>query len=136
MAIQKKAFDRLSESDQAVFRSVMTDVYKKFDEASWTEDAEATEALINKKIESVQPDEEEMAEIRSLIMKTNRRMGEEGIFSITLFDEMLKHLADFREQQEAEPEPRANSCGTADDDESLAANACPVEQSGTLFDSA
>lgn len=136
MAIQKKAFDRLSESDQAVFRSVMNDVYKKFDEASWTEDAEATEALINKKIESVQPDEEEMAEIRSLIMKTNRRMGEDGIFSITLFDEMLKHLADFRAQQEAEPDPAANSCGSADGDKSITASACPVEQSGTLFDSA
>lgn len=133
MAIQKKAFDQLSEPDQIVFRSVMTDIYKKFDEASWIEDAEATEALINKKIESVQPDEEEMAEIRSLIMKTNRRMGEEGVFSISLFDEMLGHLAGFRAQQEAEPAPVAKTCETADD---LAANACPVEESGTLFDSA
>ncbi len=131
MAIQKKSFDRLSESDQKIFRNVMEAVYKKFDKASWKEDADATSALENKKIEVVQPNEIEMAEIRELIMKTNRRLGEEGIFSIGLFDEMLQHLADFRAQKQRADEPQA--CTGSDDP--TVATVCPVEPAASPFDS-
>lgn len=98
MAIDKRAFYRLSAADQQVVRNVMGKVYGGFDEDSWKTDADATEALENAKIEPVFADEAEMQRIRTIINGTNRKLGEQGVYSIELYEEMLGHIEEFRSQ--------------------------------------
>lgn len=105
MAIDKRAFGRLSEADQQVVRDVMGEVYRAFDEESWKTDQEATVALENAKIEPVFADDAEMERIREIINKTNRRLGEEGVYSLSLYEEMLGHINDFRNGNSAVSEP-------------------------------
>lgn len=105
MAIDKRAFGRLSEADQQVVRDVMGEVYRKFDEESWQTEEEATVALKNAKIEPVFADEAEMKRIREIINKTNRRLGEERVYSLALYEQMLGHINDFRNNTKAVIEP-------------------------------
>ena len=105
MAIDKRAFGRLSDADQQVVRDVMGEVYRKFDEESWKSDEEAMAALENAKIEPVFADDAEMQRIREIINRTNRRLGEEGVYSLELYEEMLGHINDFRRNNTAAAEP-------------------------------
>lgn len=96
MAIEKRAFNRLSSADQQVVRTVMSGVYRKFNDESWQTDIDATAALENAKIEPVYADDAEMARIREIMNRTNRRLGEEGVFSLPLYEEMLGYIKEFR----------------------------------------
>jgi len=116
-AIDKKAFSRLKPQDQQIVRDVMTRLYKQYDEKSAIDDVEAKAALVNSGVERVVVDPVDAAEIRNLVLASNRRMGEKGLFSLDLYDEMMGHIAEYRLMQtktladdaEAEDEDRATS---------------------------
>ena len=96
MAIQKKAFDKLSVDDQQVVREVMTGIYEKFDSSNLVDNRGARDALLNAGIESVAYDEAELDRIRDVLDTTIRTMGEEGRFSIDLYEEMLTLVEEYR----------------------------------------
>jgi TRAP-type C4-dicarboxylate transport system substrate-binding protein len=96
MAIQKKAFDKLSVDDQQVVREVMTGIYEKFDSSNLVDNRGARDALLNAGIESVAYDEAELDRIREVLDTTIRTMGEEGRFSIDLYEEMLTLVEEYR----------------------------------------
>lgn len=98
MAIDKRAFDKLSPDDQAVLREVMSGVYKRFDRQNVIDNREARDALINAGIESVDFDESEQVQIREIMQISNRRLGEEGEFSIEFYDEMIGYLEEYRSE--------------------------------------
>ena len=98
MAIDKRAFDKLSPDDQAVLREVMSGVYKRFDRQNVIDNREARDALINAGIESVDFDESEQVQIREIMQISNRRLGEEGEFTIELYDEMIGYLEEYRSE--------------------------------------
>jgi TRAP-type transport system periplasmic protein len=62
MIIDKKAFDKLSEADQAVVRDVMTKVYKIIDEQNKVDNMAAREALINQGVKFIKLTEQEKVE--------------------------------------------------------------------------
>jgi TRAP-type C4-dicarboxylate transport system substrate-binding protein len=95
-AIQKKAFDKLSVDDQQVVREVMTGIYEKFDSSNLVDNRGARDALLNAGIESVAYDEAELDRIRDVLDTTIRTMGEEGRFSIDLYEEMLTLVEEYR----------------------------------------
>ena len=97
MAVQKKAFDKLSAEDQAIVREVMERTYDKFDEVNLVDNRGARDALVNAGIETVEFDSEELMRIRSVLESSNRELGADGKFSLELYDEMLAHIADYRE---------------------------------------
>lgn len=96
MAIQKKAFDKISVDDQKVVREVMTGIYEKFDSTNLDDNRGARDALLNAGIESLVFDEAELDRIRAVLDTTIRKMGEEGRFSLELYDEMLALVEDYR----------------------------------------
>ncbi len=98
MAIDKRAFDKLSPDDQAILREVMSGVYKRFDRQNVIDNREARDALINAGIESVDFDESEQVQIRDIMQISNRRLGEEGEFTIELYDEMIGYLEEYRSE--------------------------------------
>jgi TRAP-type C4-dicarboxylate transport system substrate-binding protein len=110
MAIQKKAFDKLSDADQAIVREVMEATYDKFDAVNLVDNRGARDALLNAGIESVDFDAAEVDRIRAALAKSNRDLGTEGRFSIETYDRMLTYIEEYRERQAA-----AGSEGQGDD---------------------
>ena len=98
MAIDKRAFDKISTQDQAIVREVMGATYRKFDKANLVDNKGAFDALINSGIELIEFGEEEFAEVRSVLLKSNRQLGEKGEFSLTLYDEMMRHIEEYRSE--------------------------------------
>ncbi len=97
MAIDKKAFDKLSDGDQAIVREVMERTYDKFDEVNLVDNRGARDALVNAGIESVAFDAAEVDRIRGVLAESNRELGANGSFSLELYDEMLGHVEEYRQ---------------------------------------
>jgi len=101
MAVEKKAFYKLSSEDQTVVREVMTRTYEGFDKASPIDNKDAKDALLKTGIELVSPDQEDFVRIRDVIRASNRSLGQQGAFSVLLYDEMMGHAEDFRRENGA-----------------------------------
>jgi TRAP-type C4-dicarboxylate transport system substrate-binding protein len=99
MAIDAKAFNRLPEDDQGIVREVMGDMYAEFSRREPEENRNAKEALINSGVQSIEPTDGEVERIRKIMEKTNRQLGEQGLFSMDLYDELIAHIEDYRNQQ-------------------------------------
>ena len=99
MAIDKRAFNKLSDADQQVVREVMKKTYKNFDRLNLEDNREARDALLNTGIESVPFDAEEVGRLRERLLDSNRRLGQEGAFDIALYDEMMGYVEEYRENQ-------------------------------------
>jgi TRAP-type C4-dicarboxylate transport system substrate-binding protein len=95
-AIDKRAFEKLQPGDQEIVREVMTRLYAEYDSRSADDDAAATQALLNAGVERIVPDAEEAAKIRGIVLESNRKLAEQGEFSIEMYGEMLAVLECYR----------------------------------------
>ncbi|NNC77037.1 MAG: TRAP transporter substrate-binding protein DctP [Woeseiaceae bacterium] len=100
MAIEKKAFSKLSDGDQAIVRDVMTRTYENFDRINLNDNRGAREALLNTGIKTVPFDDAELQRIRNVLQKSNRKIGERGDFTLAVYEEMISHINAFRESSE------------------------------------
>jgi TRAP-type C4-dicarboxylate transport system substrate-binding protein len=98
MAIDAKAFGRLSEGDQQIVREVMADIYAEFSRVNREDNAKAKQALLNSGVQSVTPADGEVERIIKIMKKTNRKLGEQGLYSMELYEEVLAHIEDYRNQ--------------------------------------
>lgn len=96
MAIDKKAFNKISTDDQAIVRDVMTNTYAVFDEKNLVDNKKALDALLNRGIQTVVPNADEKANIRKLLSRSNRSMAQKGQYSLDLYDEMMQYVQEFR----------------------------------------
>lgn len=101
MAINKKAFDKISGPDQAVVREVMERTYQHFDKQNLIDNHDARDALLNTGIQSIPIDMAEYEKVRAITMQTNLNLGEQGGFPQALFEEMLGHIEAYRAQHGA-----------------------------------
>ena len=110
MAIDKKAFSKLSRGDQEIVRDVMTRTYAKFDRVNLEDNRGAREALLNTGIETVPFDDAELARIRAVLHASNREIGERGVFTLAVYEEMLGYVNEYRDDLQA-----AEASGIRDD---------------------
>ena len=103
LAIDKRAFGKLSTDDQSVFRGIMTGVYRNFDLQNIEDDRKAEEALVANGLEVVQLQSDEMPRWRAAAIRASDRLAAEGAFSAVLLEQVRQHLADYRQQAEAVP---------------------------------
>ena len=96
MALDKRALRKIGAEDQATVREVMTRMYADFDEINIADNQEALQALLNSGIESVVPDSDEFENIRQVLLKANRKLAEDGEYSVDLYDEMMQYVEEFR----------------------------------------
>ena len=101
MAVDKRAFAKLSEEDQAIVREVMEATYQNFDKVNLEDNRGARDALLNAGIETVPYDDAEYQAIRKVLDESNRKFGEEGGFSIEMYEEMMGYISEFRSGQAA-----------------------------------
>jgi len=100
MAVDKRAFSKLSDADQQVVRDVMKKTYERFDISNLEDNRKARDALLNAGIKSVPFDAEEVARLRERLLESNRRLGGEGAFNLALYDEMMSYVQEYRETNE------------------------------------
>jgi TRAP-type C4-dicarboxylate transport system substrate-binding protein len=96
MAIDKRAFKKISADDQQLIREVMTRTYSRLNDANLADNEEALQALLNAGIESVAIVEEEVAEIGAILRQSNRNMALQGEYSLDLYDAMMQYVQEFR----------------------------------------
>ena len=96
MAVDKRAFGKLSANDQAIVREVMSRTYENFDKTNLVDNSGARDALLNTGIESVEVAPEEFDKVRAALMKLNRDMADQGHVDKALFDEMLAYISEYR----------------------------------------
>ncbi len=101
LAIDKRAFNKISPADQAIVREVMEASYRNFDKTNLDDNHGARDALINSGIESVSYEESEYRSIREVLAASNRAIGAEGGFSLEMYEEMLGYIQEFRSEQTA-----------------------------------
>ncbi len=96
MAVEKRAFEKLSQADQGIVREVMEKTYASFDKVNLMDNREAYDALLNTGIENVPFDTAEFERVRKRLLDTNRRLVEQSEISDDLYDEMMQHVEEYR----------------------------------------
>lgn len=96
MAIDKKAFGKLSAEDQGIVSEVMTELYENYNVKNMEDDREAKEALFKAGLERVVPTDDELDNIRTVLHASNLEMAKEGIVSLELYEELMKYVGEAR----------------------------------------
>ena len=96
LLIDKKAFSKVSEADQAIVREVMEGIYRKFDRYGVTDNLEALQALLDNGLEMVSPNAMEVSEWRTIVSDSHRQMAIDGTFDIELLDRVEELIDDYR----------------------------------------
>ena len=96
MAVNERAFSKLSAEDQAIVREVMESTYRRFDKQNLIDNHGARDALLNAGIETVPVEPAEYEKVRAALMELNRSLGEQGFFTPALYDEMLAYIEEYR----------------------------------------
>jgi len=102
MAVDKKAFSKLSAEDQAVFREVMEGIYKKFDQINRADNESADKALAANGLEIVKADPAAIPVWREQVSASNRKIWAEGNYTPDLLSRVEAMLEEFRANNPAE----------------------------------
>lgn len=98
LGIDNKVFNKLKPEDQAVVTEVLTNVYKKFDQANRDDNKKAEQAMKGMNIEFV-PANAEMADIIKQVEGINQGLIDKGMFSQQMYDKVQKYITEYRAQQ-------------------------------------
>lgn len=96
LAVDAAAFAELSAADQSVFREVMSGVYKRMDQQSRGDDLAAQKALLASGIKAVEANPGDMQALRQAVAGANRQLGEEGVYSPALLNQLQGYLQEYR----------------------------------------
>lgn len=96
LAIQGKAFKRLSAEDQAVVRKVLGDAVQQVDTLAKKDDAGARAAVGAQGVAWISPTPEQTAEWRSLAKAANDKFAAEGFIDAALYADFQAELARVR----------------------------------------
>ncbi len=98
-AIDKKAFKKISLSDQKVVRNVMSRIYTQFDRENRKDNIKAIEALRNQGIKFVMPNGKTLEEWKRLAFKVTGNLINSGGISQEIFNILQRNLAAYRSKQ-------------------------------------
>jgi len=96
LAIDRKAFDKISPQDQQIVNDVMRRVWKEIDRQNRQDNINAMQALRNQKIQFVKPTDPEQLVWKKTASVVPRRMINSGILSREIVIKLDKYLEDYR----------------------------------------
>jgi TRAP-type C4-dicarboxylate transport system substrate-binding protein len=99
LAIQKKAFSKLSVDDQKIVREEMQAVFVRLDKLNRGDNEAAKAALEQQGIKFVSPTAEELARWKALSARAIDKMVREGVISGEIVDQVKAQLNSFRNLQ-------------------------------------
>jgi len=98
LVIDHKPFSRIALADQAIVREKLEATQRSLNLRGADDDDRFMSALTDSGIQSMTVDPDQVASWRNLVRKSNRRLGEQGEFSLTDLDDLEAHLADYHRQ--------------------------------------
>jgi len=101
LAIDKKAFGRLTAADQATVRTVMEHVFKELNQRTRLDDRHAREALRHQGIQFLTLSPEETAKLRTAADQTIAHLGKQGLFNPALLKTLQAELETYRRDHKA-----------------------------------
>jgi len=99
LAVQKKAFDKLSAEDQAIVREEIGKVFSRLDVLNRSDNLAAIAALKQQGIEFVTPDPGEVVRWKSISDGAIDEMVASGIISADIVSQVREYLQSFRSSQ-------------------------------------
>ena len=99
LAVQKKAFSRLSTQDQAIVREEMGKIFKRMDKLNRDDNQAAKAALARQGITFVEPSAEEIERWRKISNQSVDEMIEDGIVPRDIIEQVRSHLQSYRSSQ-------------------------------------
>jgi TRAP-type C4-dicarboxylate transport system substrate-binding protein len=99
LAVQKKAFDKLSTEDQAVVREEISKVFGRLDELNRSDNLAAKAALKQQGITFVAPDPGEVERWKSISDGAIDEMAASGTISPEIVSQVREYLQSFRSSQ-------------------------------------
>lgn len=105
LAIDRRAFDRIADEDQAIVTDVMQRVWKAIDRKNREDNIAALEALRSQGIRFVKPDPAEQEEWQRIAGEVPSRLIESGDISRDIVEQLEELLRDYRAGRTASNEP-------------------------------
>ena len=99
LAVQQKAFSKLTAEDQEIVRQEMGKVFERMDKINRADDRAAQAALSNQGITFVQPNPGEVERWRQISEQSVDDMVEQGVMSRDVVNQVRSHLQSFRTSQ-------------------------------------
>jgi TRAP-type C4-dicarboxylate transport system substrate-binding protein len=96
LAIDKKAFKKISLADQQVVRNVMSQIYSQFDRENRKDNIKALEALRKQGIKFVMPDDKTLVEWKELALEVTGSLIDSGQISQEIVNTLQHNLKDYR----------------------------------------
>ncbi len=96
LIVEKKVFERLQADDQAIVREVMERVYRGFDQQGDSDNKAAHKALLDDGMISVIPDQGQVEAWRQAVWKSNHKLADDGVVSLTLLTEIECYVFAYR----------------------------------------
>jgi TRAP-type C4-dicarboxylate transport system substrate-binding protein len=103
LAIDKKAFSKVSPADQTVVRSVMEKIFVEFNRRNRLDDQGARQALKKQGIEFITLPPDEMTKLHRAAQDTNNKLVQKKIFNAATLRAVQEHLETYRRKS---PAPR------------------------------
>ena len=101
LAIDRKAFKKLTPSDQAIVQKVMSETFDRLDQLNREDNNKAKQALSSQGITFTQPTAEEKNNWYSISKTALVELGKQGAYSPAMFETLKKHLKDYRDNVRA-----------------------------------
>jgi TRAP-type C4-dicarboxylate transport system substrate-binding protein len=96
LVIDKRFFKKLTPADQEMVREVMGRIYFELNIANRQDNIQAIKAMKEQGVEFLDSSAEEAARWRKVAADNNRQLGEEGVFSVPRYQQIVDLLQEFR----------------------------------------
>ena len=100
LAIDSKIINRINTDDEKVLNEVINRIYREVDSNSQQDSENAYEALSKIGIQEIQFDSDEYQKLTDLLEVPTRKMANDGLYSLELFNEIKMYIDDFRKSSE------------------------------------
>ena len=100
LAIDSKIINRINTDDQKVLNEVINRIYSEVDSNSQQDSENAYDALSKIGIQEIQFDSDEYQKLTDLLEEPTKKMANDGLYSLELFNEIKMYIDDFRQSSE------------------------------------
>lgn len=99
LVVDSRAFEGLSEDDQATVKRIMTATFKAMDAQNEKDEAAARQALINTGIEFTELDQKDQQAWQQMAAETLKELQKNNVYPDELYQKLLDRLDEFRQTQ-------------------------------------